>query len=116
MPCVPLEIKKDRIVCVCNSTYCDKIDSPKLQAGKFYQYTSTRSGERLNLSVGNISNETQNFSDEPELILVIDGTEKYQKIHGFGGAMTDAAALNIRTLSNETQQKLIEYVMNNINY
>lgn len=33
--------------------------------------------------------------------------QKYQKIRGFGGAMTDAAAINILSLSAGTQEQLL---------
>jgi len=60
-----------------------------------------------------------NFSakneSEIDLVLTVDIDQKFQKIQGFGGAMTDAAALNIRSLSNKTQQILLEYVIGIIN-
>lgn len=41
------------------------------------------------------------------LRLTIDPHQKYQKIKGFGGAMTDAAAINILSLSAATQDQLL---------
>lgn len=41
------------------------------------------------------------------LRLTIMKTEKYQKIRGFGGAMTDAAAINILSLSTGAQDQLL---------
>lgn len=41
------------------------------------------------------------------LRLTIVHTEKYQKIKGFGGAMTDAAAINILSLSAGAQDQLL---------
>lgn len=41
------------------------------------------------------------------LRLTIVHTEKYQKIRGFGGAMTDAAAINILSLSAGAQDQLL---------
>ncbi|XP_012219375.2 lysosomal acid glucosylceramidase-like [Linepithema humile] len=101
--CVQRSVRPDAIVCVCNSTYCDTIDEPILQANQFQLYTSTKSGQRLQLTIANFSNESANGT-----LLIVDSKKKYQKIHGFGGALTDAAALNIRTLSNATQRKLLE--------
>lgn len=43
----------------------------------------------------------------PGLRLTIDPRQKYQKIRGFGGAMTDAAAINILSLSVATQDQLL---------
>jgi len=101
---VQRSVKSNAIVCVCNSTYCDTIDEPLLQANQFQLYTSTESGQRLQLTIENFSNKSANGT-----LLIVDTKRKYQKIRGFGGALTDAAALNIRTLSNATQQKLLEY-------
>ena len=39
--------------------------------------------------------------------LVIDRTEKYQTLAGFGGAFTEAAALNWKSLSSEDQAEII---------
>lgn len=104
--CEPRSFGADSIVCVCNSTYCDSISEPQLQQNQFLWYTSTEDGKRMQLSV----NDFATNESESDLCLVVDSSQKYQKIEGFGGAMTDAAALNIRTLSNQTQQQLLEYV------
>ncbi|KAJ0066058.1 hypothetical protein NL108_001300, partial [Boleophthalmus pectinirostris] len=39
--------------------------------------------------------------------ITINRSQKYQKIRGFGGAMTDAAAINIMSLSSGTQDQLL---------
>ncbi|EZA56663.1 hypothetical protein DMN91_000885 [Ooceraea biroi] len=103
--CVEQSFGPGRIVCVCNSTYCDTIDEPELRAGQFQWYTSTEDGLRLQLTVGDFSSIN---NENNGLILIVNSSQAYQSIHGFGGAMTDATALNIRTLSNETQQILLE--------
>lgn len=36
--------------------------------------------------------------------------KKYQTIHGFGGAFTDSAGINIKSLSDSTQEKLLQSV------
>lgn len=97
----------DAMVCVCNSTYCDTVDTPQLQTNQFQLYTSTKSGQRLQLTIANLSNKP--FGKET--LLIVDSKQKYQEIHGFGGALTDAAALNIRNLSSTAQQKLFEYTI-----
>lgn len=96
---------EDRIVCVCNSTYCDSPEQSTLNKGQFQLYTTTKDGERLQLFVNNFA-KTANGT-----ILTVDKNEKFQMIFGFGGAMTDAAALNIRSLSNSARHKLLEYVI-----
>lgn len=42
------------------------------------------------------------------LLLTLQPEEKFQKVKGFGGAMTDAAALNILALSPSTQNLLLK--------
>lgn len=95
-------------VCVCNSTYCDTIKVPQLQQNQFLWYTSTKDGKMMESSINNFS--TENKDKNISKVLTLDSNKKYQSIFGFGGAMTDAAAINIRSLSNKTQQKLLEYV------
>jgi glucosylceramidase len=41
------------------------------------------------------------------IVLEVYTSRQYQEILGFGGAMTDAAALNIAALSKVTQETLI---------
>ncbi|XP_012218818.2 lysosomal acid glucosylceramidase-like [Linepithema humile] len=101
--CVQRLVGPNAIVCVCNSTYCDALHKPKLQAGQFQFYTSTKNGERLQLTIGNFSTETINGT-----LLTVNSSQKDQEIFGFGAAMTDSVALNLRALSNNTQQKLLE--------
>lgn len=40
--------------------------------------------------------------------LTIDRSTVYQTVIGFGGAFTDAAGINIHSLSNETQEQLLK--------
>lgn len=101
--CVQQWITEERMVCVCNSSYCDDIDDAQISSQQYAQYTSSKSGKRFQLSIENFSTYSEN-----NIVLTVDSKLKYQDIHGFGGAMTDSAALNIRTLSNETQSKLLE--------
>lgn len=39
--------------------------------------------------------------------LTLNTTERYQKVKGFGGSITDSAAINILSLSQEAQNKLL---------
>ncbi|XP_011645801.1 glucosylceramidase-like isoform X2 [Pogonomyrmex barbatus] len=102
--CVLRSFGPGRTVCVCNSTYCDTPSNPKYQENQFLWYISTQNGTRMDYSSHNFSTE----ESENSLVLTVDSNKKYQIIQGFGGAMTDAAALNIRSLSNETQRNLLE--------
>lgn len=102
--CIPRVVGPNAIVCVCNSTYCDFPSDVEVQGNQYVYYTSTESGKRLQSSVANFTSNPM-ISD---ILFTVDSSVEYQTIFGFGGAMTDAAAINIRTLSNGTQQKLIE--------
>lgn len=91
-------------ICVCNGSYCDTV--PPLgqitdQNLKIYYTGDTYPGWNVN--------EAQ-FSNNPDpsafIIQVNENT--YQTIIGFGGAFTDAASINIKKLSPEGQQKLLE--------
>lgn len=42
-----------------------------------------------------------------DTVLNIDTSRKYQTILGFGGAFTDSAGINIKNLSDATQDQLI---------
>lgn len=44
----------------------------------------------------------------PGLLLTLQPDQKFQKVKGFGGAMTDAAALNILALSPAARNLLLK--------
>lgn len=54
------------MVCVCNATYCDSLDPLALPApGTFARYESTRSGRRMELSLGPIRATRTGAGDPP---------------------------------------------------
>lgn len=59
-PCNPKNFGYSSVVCVCNATYCDSLDPLTLPApGTFTRYESTRSGRRMEPSLGTIqANQT----------------------------------------------------------
>ncbi|XP_015123147.1 lysosomal acid glucosylceramidase [Diachasma alloeum] len=101
--CIPRKFDEDSVVCVCNATYCDSVAIQVPEKGSFRSYTSTVSGQRLHREDGIFKTSMNN-----EIVLRLDLKKKYQTIHGFGGAFTDSAGLNINSLSEETQQKLMQ--------
>ncbi|XP_030605059.1 lysosomal acid glucosylceramidase [Archocentrus centrarchus] len=102
--CVARNFGYDSVVCECNSTYCDSIASVTLPPlGQFSSYLSSMAGSRLEACQG----EVQPKSTGGGLRLTIVPYQKYQKIRGFGGAMTDAAAINILSLSAGAQEQLL---------
>ncbi|CAF0930114.1 unnamed protein product [Brachionus calyciflorus] len=93
-------------VCVCNSTYCDTVESVDYeQTDLFYQeYVTSSSGLRL-------EKFKQKFDSQPspssQLNLTIVKSKTYQSIFGFGGAITDSSGFNIYHLSPQSIDNLI---------
>ena len=48
------------------------------------------------------------FTTTPQNRISIDRTQLFQKIHGFGGAFTDAASITFSTLNEDLQQQILE--------
>uniref|UniRef100_A0A8C9H6B3 Glucosylceramidase n=1 Tax=Piliocolobus tephrosceles TaxID=591936 RepID=A0A8C9H6B3_9PRIM len=104
-PCIPKSFSYNLVVCVCNATYCDSLDPLTFPAlGTFSRYETTRSGRRMKLSTGTIQANRTGTG----LLLTLQPEQKFQKVKGFGGAMTDAAALNILALSPPAQNLLLK--------
>ncbi|XP_043310555.1 lysosomal acid glucosylceramidase [Cervus canadensis] len=104
-PCSPKSFGYSSVVCVCNATYCDSLDPLTLpDPGNFSRFESTRSGRRMELSLGTFQANRTGTG----LLLTLQPDQKFQKVKGFGGAMTDAAALNILALSPAARNLLLK--------
>ena len=102
--CVPRKYDQDSVVCVCNSTYCDTIESEEnIQPGTFISYVSTLGGLRFEKYVYKIDN-----TSKPADVNVEITNKSIQSILGFGGAFTDAATINVKSLSKESQSYLLQ--------
>ncbi|XP_026172352.1 lysosomal acid glucosylceramidase isoform X1 [Mastacembelus armatus] len=102
--CVARNFGHDSVVCECNSTYCDSVGSATLPPlGQFSSYLSSKAGSRLEPGQGQVRVK----SSGADLRLTINPYQKYQKVKGFGGAMTDATAINILSLSAGVQDQLL---------
>ncbi|XP_077383290.1 lysosomal acid glucosylceramidase [Festucalex cinctus] len=102
--CVARSFGHDSVVCECNSTYCDTLGTVSLPpSGQYISYLSSMAGSRLEDSQGPIRPNGTGAG----LRLTLLQHKKYQKMRGFGGAMTDAAAINILSLSAEAQDQLL---------
>uniref|UniRef100_A0A2K5K3E5 Glucosylceramidase n=1 Tax=Colobus angolensis palliatus TaxID=336983 RepID=A0A2K5K3E5_COLAP len=105
-PCIPKNFSYNSVVCVCNATYCDSLDPLTFPArGTFSHYESTRSGRRMKLSTGTIQ---ANRTGTGNHYTLHPPGQKSQKAKGFGGAMTNAASLNIFALSPPAQNLLLK--------
>ena len=109
-PCIPRKFDQDSVVCVCNSTYCDRIvaveRSPLTEREFMYTYyqayVTTKAGHRLKFHQGSL------MPQEPNEYLYNIEEEMYQTILGFGGAFTDAATMTMDKLSENTRSNMIE--------
>ncbi|NWU96893.1 GLCM Glucosylceramidase, partial [Upupa epops] len=91
-------------VCVCNATYCDTLDPVVLPApGTFVKYESSKAGKRLERSEGSFQHSLRN----PGMLLTLNVSVLHQRIKGFGGSLSDAAAMNILALSPVAQDHLL---------
>lgn len=92
-------------VCVCNATYCDTPPAVTLSPGSA---AIVESGEQLGVMLPNSVKFSQSASTDGKAVIVVNTSEHYQTLLGFGGAFTDAASLNILSLSTDAQKRLIE--------
>ncbi|XP_043539990.1 lysosomal acid glucosylceramidase isoform X4 [Chiloscyllium plagiosum] len=103
-PCDATSFGGSSVVCICNATYCDTMDPLVLpEKGHYLLYETTKAGKRLESKIGNILTNTK----QEGLQLTFDVRKKYQQMKGFGGAITDAAAINILSLSAGSQENLL---------
>ncbi|PSN49703.1 hypothetical protein C0J52_05335 [Blattella germanica] len=110
-PCAYRKYNYDSVVCVCNATYCDDIGTiPEPTKDKYLHIVSSLDGDRLACSEEEFTTFGPFFIAlvSPVIVLYeIQTNTKFQTMKGFGGAMTDAAGMNIASLSNATQEKLL---------
>ncbi|TMW62437.1 hypothetical protein Poli38472_005055 [Pythium oligandrum] len=93
-------------VCVCTEASCDTVSNAYLTtpAAQLSVYTTSKAGDRLAPSTVAINTTKPTTSD-----FIIEPTVTYQKMIGFGGAFTDAAAINIYKLKTTSlQQKVLD--------
>lgn len=92
-------------VCVCSEATCDTIYNGHLylsgnEAGVF---STSKVGDRLTFSTVGLETTANDAAD-----FVIDTTTTYQSIIGFGGAFTDASAINVYALDSGLQDILVD--------
>ncbi|CAG2167940.1 unnamed protein product, partial [Oppiella nova] len=109
-PCVARDYKFGSTVCVCNRTYCDDLDPiSKTAKGVVTVYETTKSGDRFKRTQLMFNYNTI-VDTNPALnqTITIDRSKTYQKILGFGGAFTDSTGINIDSLPEVMQKRIIE--------
>ncbi|KAH7962396.1 hypothetical protein HPB52_015885 [Rhipicephalus sanguineus] len=106
-------------VCVCNVTYCDYIgDIAPLQNGSAVAFESTKAGLRFAKSVVPLGRAPDDGNSNKTLLIVIDSSKEYQEVFGFGGAFTDAAGINVKSLPANMQDDILKsyYAIEGIGY
>ncbi|TYZ64426.1 hypothetical protein PybrP1_009690 [[Pythium] brassicae (nom. inval.)] len=93
-------------ICVCTAAECDTVSNGYLSIGakEAAVYQTSKAGSRLAYTT--IAVSPANASAIVDI--VVDTTVRYQKIIGFGGAFTDAAAINVYQMEAAVQQKLVD--------
>ncbi|GBP43697.1 Glucosylceramidase [Eumeta japonica] len=107
-PCAARAVDGQSVVCVCNATYCDSFAHAPPDDGKYVTYTSTKDGLRFEKTTGDLEDASEIESSCCSINLAINPDTQYQTIEGFGGAVTDAAGINWKSLSETAQDNLIQ--------
>ncbi|KAL9986686.1 hypothetical protein ACROYT_G000862 [Oculina patagonica] len=100
-------------VCVCSDELgCDSFSdgSSPLSEDEYAVYTSSKAGDRFSLRTGKIGQASDRRKlrfTEAEVDFTVNQSEVFQTILGIGGAFTDAAGINILSISPTLQQKLL---------
>ncbi|KAL3186893.1 hypothetical protein MRX96_004706 [Rhipicephalus microplus] len=107
--CQPRDYGKGSVVCVCNATYCDYLgEVSQIPQGQILVFESNKAGLRFSKTTGTFNEQSgKSQSHDDTVTIVIDASKTYQKIYGFGGAFTDAAGINIKSLPKNMQEDII---------
>ncbi|XP_065174654.1 lysosomal acid glucosylceramidase-like isoform X2 [Sycon ciliatum] len=94
----------DGFVCVCNGQSCDSIPTLVHTAGAA---AIVESGQTVGVMQQSSVAFNRSAPSGGSAHITLNTTRHYQELLGFGGAFTDAAGLNIRSLSTEAQKNLM---------
>ncbi|CAG2104576.1 unnamed protein product, partial [Medioppia subpectinata] len=96
-------------VCVCDESHCDDLEAiHRTDKQVVTVYESSKNGHRLEKSTLNFAQKFITKANKSVTINVDKTKPLYQAIIGFGGAFTDAAGINIKSLPQILQKRLIE--------
>ena len=108
MPCLKKHFNESSFVCVCNSTYCDSIDTNiQPPSGQLLVYSSSRAGDRFKRTVVDLQSGEHSNLPTDAVSIKVNVESLRQTIIGFGGTFTDAAGMNIASLPKGAQNYLI---------
>jgi glucosylceramidase len=97
-------------VCVCNASSCDSVSSEylALTGSELGVFQTSQAGDRLAYSTVALRSDGTSGDGASTAEFVIDSSTTYQEIIGFGGAFTDAAAINVYLMDAAVQQLLVD--------
>lgn len=108
--CKSRQFDDEGTVCVCDSDYCDTIPQVEpVDKLHYIKYTSNKAGLRFEKEIGTFPTESNNNIIQSNQIILIDSETRYQTIEGWGGAFTDSFGINIKSLPDQAQIKLLKY-------
>lgn len=109
--CHPVKFNNDakKIVCPCNKDHCGNLDIrwPET-SGQTLVYQSGRTGKRMEMFEPNEPQEAKRNSFSPSASISVNLDKKHQTILGWGGAFTDAFGENLKALSPDMQEALLQ--------
>lgn len=110
--CFPKRFASSSVVCQCNATNCADIGPILPENGRVAVYRSSMDGLRFARDVVEFNDPTaspeETGAGSADLVMLLNANHTLQKIIGFGGAFTDAAAINWKLLEPALQNRLIQ--------
>ncbi|XP_011560206.3 lysosomal acid glucosylceramidase [Plutella xylostella] len=114
-PCKPRNYGYDSVACVCDKHYCDSANPQPPECGRYLHVVTNKAGHRFQYSYGNYSQQHSknnefnclNIINNKSVILTVDRQKKGQTIIGFGTAFTDAAGINLNSVSQNLRDQII---------
>uniref|UniRef100_A0A6G1SJP1 Glucosylceramidase n=1 Tax=Aceria tosichella TaxID=561515 RepID=A0A6G1SJP1_9ACAR len=123
--CIMINKDPSKIVCVCNEQKCDDLtfDWPTV-SGQTYLVETTKHGQRFATTrladavIHDSNNSLTPESSSGKSVISVNLDDQQQEVLGWGGAFTDAATINIQSLSRELSERLIEsyFGLNGLQY
>lgn len=107
-PCIRQDFSHSSFVCVCNGTYCDNygLIEELIKPDEVLLVTSDLASKRFEVSYASFGASEE---DPNAFEYILDESQKFQEILGFGGAFTDSAGFNIQSMpEEEARNKIIE--------
>ncbi|KAB7502837.1 putative glucosylceramidase 4 [Armadillidium nasatum] len=107
--CTKRKYEFSSFVCVCDENHCnfDGISNANLDSNNVRIIKSSKDEFRNFEEILPRQDGTFNISDD-EISIYINSNNRRQEVIGFGGAFTDAATMNIKSLSKKAQDNLLK--------